>query len=401
MTLHVPTILLALLMSVGLFAVSLGMAGTYLREHVAIKRWAWGTWTLAGGFALLASRVVLPEAVAILLGNTTLAVSLYLLGDATHHFIRRRGAPRWQLALVGSVALCLVMALHWPLARRTTLLSVLYAAQLAPTVLLLVREGWHAERSLRTVAVTLGATTAALALRAVHATLYPGQYDFFFAATLGNGLTYLASFLFPLGAGFGFLLAHLERTAHQLQVLATIDSLTGCANRGLFDAMLRHAIERSNREGTPMSLVLMDIDHFKQLNDAHGHPAGDTMLRALGAALRLRVRASDVLARTGGEEFAVILANTDAAGSRRAAEELRRTVEALAVTSSRGEPLRVTVSIGVVTHAAGAATTPDSLYALADQLLYRAKRAGRDRWLHLDDEAPAPTPAPAPHAVTG
>jgi hypothetical protein len=92
MTLHVPTILVALLMAVGLFAVSLGMAGTYLREHEAMKRWAWGTWTLAGGFALLASRAVLPEGIAILLGNTALAASLYLLGDATHQFIRRRAA---------------------------------------------------------------------------------------------------------------------------------------------------------------------------------------------------------------------------------------------------------------------------------------------------------------------
>jgi diguanylate cyclase (GGDEF)-like protein len=397
MTLHVPTILVALLMAVGLFAVSLGMAGTYLREHEAMKRWAWGTWTLAGGFALLASRAVLPEGIAILLGNTALAASLYLLGDATHQFIRRRAAPRWQLALVAVIALCLVVALHWPLARRTSLLSVLYAAQLAPTVLLVVREGWQAERSLRTVAVTLGATVAALCLRAVHATLYPAQYDAFFAATLGNGLTYLASFLFPLGAGFGFLLAHLERTANQLQVLATLDSLTGCANRGLFDAMLRHAVERANREGTSMSLVLLDVDHFKQLNDAYGHPAGDAVLRALGAALRQRVRASDVLARTGGEEFAVILAGTDAAGSRRAAEELRRTVEALSVTLPSLAPVRVTVSLGVVTHDAGDGTTPDSLYALADQLLYRAKDLGRNRWLHQADEtraAPADTAAP-------
>jgi diguanylate cyclase (GGDEF)-like protein len=220
---------------------------------------------------------------------------------------------------------------------------------------------------------------AALAVRAAHSVLQPAEYTTFFQASLGNGLTYLMSFLFPLGAGFGFVLANLERLAANLNELATVDALTGCTNRGVFEAVLQHAVERGHREAAPVSLIVIDVDHFKQVNDLHGHPAGDAVLRGLAATLRTRLRASDPFGRLGGEEFGVVLAGTDAAAASHVAEDLRATVEATAVGVGDGKHLGITISLGVSTADSRSRQTRESLFAQADRALYEAKRAGRNR----------------------
>ncbi|HEY1392456.1 MAG TPA: GGDEF domain-containing protein, partial [Methylibium sp.] len=181
-------------------------------------------------------------------------------------------------------------------------------------------------------------------------------------------------------AGIGFILANLERTAAKLRKAATHDSLTGCISRGPFEAMLRQARERARREGTALSLLLMDLDHFKQVNDTHGHEGGDEVLRRFAHAVQSRLRASDILGRMGGEEFAVILPATGAAGAAMIAEELRRVTEALDVPAPQGARIAVTVSVGAAAVEAGAAAQAhDALYGQADSALYASKRAGRNR----------------------
>jgi diguanylate cyclase (GGDEF)-like protein len=158
----------------------------------------------------------------------------------------------------------------------------------------------------------------------------------------------------------------------QVQKLADTDSLTGVANRMKFDSVLSAELNRADRSNEPVTLLMVDVDHFKSLNDRFGHQAGDEMLKALGAALQEACRDFDTVARYGGEEFAVILPTTGRVGSTAAGERFRKLVEDL------DTPVRVTASVGVATFP-HTALDPDSLVRAADDALYQSKREGRNK----------------------
>ena len=167
--------------------------------------------------------------------------------------------------------------------------------------------------------------------------------------------------------------AELEQANRRLEEMATTDALTGLKNRRRFDEALEDACALATRYGEPLALILADVDEFKNYNDTHGHPAGDLVLRLVAAALRREVRGCDVVARFGGEEFAVILPRTGAAGAVIAAERLRASVEA------GPWPLRrVTASFGVAASGPGG-PGPQGLIEQADLALYRSKHQGRNR----------------------
>jgi diguanylate cyclase (GGDEF)-like protein len=165
-----------------------------------------------------------------------------------------------------------------------------------------------------------------------------------------------------------------------MEVMVTHDGLTRCWNRSTTDALLAHEPQRAHRAGTPLAFVLLDLDHFKQVNDGHGHRTGDAVLRACADVLRGRLRASDVFGRTGGEEFGLVLPATDAAGARWLVEAVRHEVEALELASSHdGAPVKRTVLAGVAVADPQSSLSGDRLYGQADQSLCEAKRAGRNR----------------------
>jgi diguanylate cyclase (GGDEF)-like protein len=161
-----------------------------------------------------------------------------------------------------------------------------------------------------------------------------------------------------------------------VQRQAVTDELTDLANRRRFMETLDTELRRAERFGEPLALVFADLDDFKRVNDRHGHQVGDDVLRAFADVLRKRVRAIDVAARLGGEEFAVLLVGTDLQGARALAESLREAVAGLEVPSRRGS-VRITASFGVTAHSR--AETAEELLAAADLALYRAKREGKDR----------------------
>ena len=164
-----------------------------------------------------------------------------------------------------------------------------------------------------------------------------------------------------------------------LRSSATIDSLTGLPNRGAFDHTLDLECRRAQRDYTPVSLLMVDVDEFKALNDAFGHQAGDECLRRLAKAIRSVVlRPADFPARYGGEEFAIILPKTLAAGAAEVAERLRASMKALALPHPSSSVGHVTLSVGV-SCSKDIASGPKGLIAGADAALYRAKRAGRNR----------------------
>lgn len=168
------------------------------------------------------------------------------------------------------------------------------------------------------------------------------------------------------------------RLMQTMEGLAMTDPLTKLHNARFFDPFVERQLALADRDGTPLGVLMIDIDHFKQFNDAHGHPAGDEALKAFSAAVVGAVRESDTVARYGGEEFVVALPGTDAAGAAVAAEKIRQAVEQLAIVIGPGRYARVTASIGV-TSTGTQGHNRMGLMRAADQALYRAKRAGRNR----------------------
>ncbi len=174
------------------------------------------------------------------------------------------------------------------------------------------------------------------------------------------------------------LLVYPLRNAIQYQLLARLslrDSLTGLGNRAALDAALKHELQLAHRHEFTVSLLLIDLDHFKLINDTWGHSTGDRVLQAIAETISSVCRSSDISFRYGGEEFVVLLRNTDSSGARIIAERIRRQV-ALQTLEGKINP---TVSIGIGTCVAGNAESADQLFDRADQALYGAKHNGRNR----------------------
>jgi diguanylate cyclase (GGDEF)-like protein len=177
----------------------------------------------------------------------------------------------------------------------------------------------------------------------------------------------------------------------QLEIEARVDAKTGLLNAREFEAALLHELERATRSASPLSLLMLDLDHFRNFNNTYGHLAGDAVLRALAATIRNELRHGDIAARFGGEEFAVVIPGADHAAACQVAERIRAAVDAMAVEEeTAGEPLHATVSIGVATYP-WHGRTPKELTHEADQALYRSKADGRNR---VTGAADAAVPSP-------
>lgn len=184
----------------------------------------------------------------------------------------------------------------------------------------------------------------------------------------------------------------LESANSKLQELAVLDALTGIHNRRYFDDMLQQEFSRAARTGAVLSLLMIDVDHFKKLNDRYGHPVGDRCLTEIAQALNgPMLRVGDVVARYGGEEFAVLLPGASAAGAFAVAERLRAVIEELGIRNEDSPTGRFcTVSIGIDTQSPRPGESPKAMLAAADSALYCAKVDGRNR-VHVSGLAIAET----------
>jgi diguanylate cyclase (GGDEF)-like protein len=173
--------------------------------------------------------------------------------------------------------------------------------------------------------------------------------------------------------------SNVEALYHEeIYRMTILDPLTGLHNKRFFLEFLDRELSRVSRHAGTLALVLFDIDHFKQVNDRHGHLAGDAVLREIGRRVRPRVRREDLVARYGGEEFACVLPDTTRQGAHIFADAVRIIIERDPV-QAEGTSIPVTVSLGVALAEGGARITPDDLIRRADERLYEAKRAGRNR----------------------
>jgi two-component system cell cycle response regulator len=169
----------------------------------------------------------------------------------------------------------------------------------------------------------------------------------------------------------------LGEAMRELRLLATRDALTGVLNRRAFDALLAGESDRARRLGRSLALVMLDLDHFKKINDTHGHPAGDVVLATVARVLESEVRSIDKVARLGGEEFAVLLMETDANAGFAVAGRLVEAVRRSPVLVNGGDAITVTISAGVTALPVHGGTDGTFL-AAADKALYTAKHNGRD-----------------------
>ena len=165
-----------------------------------------------------------------------------------------------------------------------------------------------------------------------------------------------------------------------LEQMVVSDPLTGLHNRRyLMDRMLQE-MQRSDRHGEPLALAMIDLDAFKPINDQFGHVLGDKVLRAVGSAISKSVRVSDIAARYGGDEFAVILPQTPAEGAMRVCERLLRNISEIVLQDETGRTFRITASLGLAYYPADDVETPEDLVHSADGALYGAKRSGKNRY---------------------
>lgn len=171
--------------------------------------------------------------------------------------------------------------------------------------------------------------------------------------------------------------AELQEANEKLKALALIDPLTQLANRRHFDEVAYTEVERALRSGHNLSLVVVDIDHFKKINDNHGHLAGDIVLKEFARAAKISTRAGDLMARIGGEEFVYLLPNVDLEQAAAAAERFRLAVEAMSIDVSEDLTLKITVSGGVAQHQSH--ETVENTLERADGALYEAKQFGRNQ----------------------
>ncbi|HXF85827.1 MAG TPA: GGDEF domain-containing protein [Anaerolineales bacterium] len=175
----------------------------------------------------------------------------------------------------------------------------------------------------------------------------------------------------------------LKAVLAQAHEVANTDALTFLPNRRKIIVDLQKEVIRSNRYNLPLSISLVDIDYFKKINDTHGHTTGDEVLRTLAARLREQIRHPDIIGRYGGEEFLIVLPNSEIKAAAEQASRLCRSIREMQIEAN-GHVVSITISIGVAQYRTGSETWENFLHR-ADLALYQAKKEGRDRWVTAEE----------------
>ncbi|ODS91722.1 MAG: hypothetical protein ABS45_10130 [Comamonas sp. SCN 65-56] len=374
--LHVPTMLLMDIVASTLMAAAIVAVQPRRREGMGL--WASAMALHALVFTLFVLRGQISDWISIVLANVLLSAVLALLLGAVAQF-HHRPLPRWQMALpVAAVALLLSLLLGNYHA-RVLVVSYVLSLQLVLIVWALWRPtAPEHRRSAVLLSVPLVLQGVLLLGRGLWFTWQGAGQRGLLADGPEQILTFLSAFIFVVLASLAFILLVKERADAINQRLARFDPLTGLANRRLLEKGLVRDTARAIRTHEAYAVLMIDIDHFKAVNDQHGHLAGDAVLRHVAHLLTQRLRAPDIAGRWGGEEFMVLLPVTPEAGALRVAQALRQSVEQTPCLY-RGRSIAVTISIGACAEFLLAGDTPEQLVDGADQALYAAKESGRNR----------------------
>lgn len=355
--------------------------------HTAMRYWIWSLLVQPPGFAFLALRGVIPDLLSIVVANLLIALACGFQVQAIRAFYGRP-AWRWVGVLIGLVGL-VEIAFTWiwyDMGLRVIGFSLGLAAMLWMSVTTIYTQRGRLRPPEHLTGGVLLVVLTVLVVRIVVTLVDATPTVSLTTPTLLQGLVFATASLASPLATVGFVLMCGDRLNEELARLAMLDPLTGAHNRRTLEDLATRAIGTARRLGRPLALLTVDVDHFKRINDEFGHQAGDDALCALVGTLRALLRDGDVLSRIGGEEFVVLLPDTDEAGAIAIAERLRDGVRHCGFSVSGWPvPLRVSIGVGMLGDGVEDLAT---LMRVADRALYAAKRGGRDRV----ERAHAPTP---------
>lgn len=384
---HVPTMLVMVIASFVMMAVAMAVVA-WGRRHDGLLHWSVALLVNAVGHTLLLLRGQIPDVISIVGANGMLSGSLALLLAAIFQFQGR--SARWMLLLLPPVlVVCLIALLADDFTERVALVGTVLGLQSLWAAGAIVRyRRSTVGRGQWLVVAGLAAEAAVLLSRALGAMLDLEAANSILDSSSVQTLTFLTTFSVVLVSSLGFIFMLRERADENNRVMAARDPLTGVANRRSLVASLDRDVARALRTHESIAVMMVDIDHFKHVNDIYGHPVGDQVLCSVVNVLRERVRAQDLVGRYGGEEFMVVLPDTGLAGAEQLARALCRAVadsrchvSAADVPGSPpgGVDIEVTVSIGVYGGQLEQGDSWDLLIAAADRALYQAKENGRNR----------------------
>ncbi len=371
------TAMVSLVNAAAMALLALRDPSTYLRD------WAVSFFLVVTGVAIIGLRGIVPPLASDFFGNALAALGAAGIFVGLCRFMQER-VPWRLLVLLMAVSLA---AIGWlsagvddpaaHLGQRVVVFSALIALLSAPCVWLIVSHARREGTVLSVMALVAEVLLVGLSLlRVAVNAVAPVQGE------LGDSYTREVLFVMALSLahllqGYGLISLHVSQLLRRVAAQANTDALTDLPNRRTFEDAWLRMVQRAQRSSTPLALMVMDIDHFKRVNDTHGHAAGDEALRVLGWALKNHLRPGDLCARWGGEEFILALPGATPEVARQRAEELLK-MPLTYGENGAGEPLAVTLSVGLTDWRSDDAT-PFATIARADSALYEAKRDGRHR----------------------
>ncbi|WP_029008003.1 diguanylate cyclase [Azospirillum halopraeferens] len=372
---------IALVIAVSSLSIAMAVlfsARTY-RPPTSRSMMAFGIGKLLGaaGFTLITLRGYAHPALSVVLGNG-LAMAAFCLNLTAVRILQGRSAAYgFAAAMTGIMAassafFTMAAPSLQGLRLATSAVSLIVCAVLGYELLVRYRGPGRAHRLAGAIVLLMGSI---LVLRFGDALITDTSPAIVLSSGAAEKVFLLGAYLAITVASLNFILMYNDAFNEELRRLARVDPLTGVANRRSLFERADEEVRRADRFGHALTVLVLDIDHFKRINDGWGHGIGDRALEAVAACCRDGVRDVDTVARLGGEEFVILLPQTTAAAGRAVAERLRAAVDTLAVAAQ--PPLRLTASIGVAERVAQEGF--DSVLSRADAALYAAKAAGRDR----------------------
>lgn len=378
MDVHIPTMFLVIIVVSFTLAILVGAVASRPQKD-GLMLWALALALHAATYALFSLRNVADDFITIVVANTLLAVTLALFSEGLFQF-HRRPAPRILIWIPAFLVPVLFYLLIDDLRLRLIFGGAIFTSQcmlaLAISLKMRIRTAGRGQYFLIAALMVIALL---FAIRAVAALSNGAEKLSFVSSNPNQSALFLLVVVSLLMIALGLVSMTKERIDQRYRQLALLDELTGLANRRAILDALEQQIAVARRSGQPLALLMMDIDHFKRVNDTFGHIQGDEVLRRVADIIRTRLRTQDIAGRIGGEEFLAILPGTTAQGGFELAEALRQNVAAARVVAADGRNIEVRISIGVheIRDASGLQGT--DMISAADQALYRAKENGRNR----------------------